>query len=316
MRGPFKKARAYYLPGNPGLNEGRALQVNQKKTYPAYFLIFPLALYSIFFMIPSLMGLGLSFTNWNASSPDIKFVGFEHFINIFTNRRNLLIIRNTFVVAVVTTIFKNLIGLLLALGLNRKFKSQNLLRSVYFFPVTLAPLIIGLVFISIFDVDSGVFNQFLNAVGLSALTNDWLGQINTALGAVIFVEIWRLVGQNMVIYLAGLQGISPDYLEAADIDGAGAWKKFWRITLPQLLPSIRINVILNIIAGLKIFDIVFVLTNGGPARATEVLNTSIFKEYSAGRFGFSTALGLVMFLITSIIAFGLLRAMSDGEEEG
>ena len=284
--------------------------MNERKAYPAYFLIFPLALYTLFFMVPSVIGLGMSFTNWNSAGGELRFVGLEHFIAIFTNKRNLLVIANTFVFAIATTVFKNVLGLSLALGLDRKFKTKNVLRTVYFFPVTLAPLIIGLVFRSIYDVDSGVLNQFLSLIGLSGLTQDWLGQVNTAMGAVVFVEIWRLVGQNMVIYLAGLQSISPDYLEASDIDGAGKWQKFTRIIIPQLMPSITINMVLNVIAGLKVFDIVFVLTNGGPARATEVMNTVIFKEYSSGRYGFSTAMGMVMFLFTTVIAFSMLRAMS------
>ncbi len=284
--------------------------MNLKKVYPAYFLVFPLALYTLFFMVPSAVGLGMSFTNWNSAGGALRFVGFEHFIAIFSNKRNLLVILNTFVFAVATTVFKNVLGLELALGLDRKFKTKNVLRTIYFFPVTLAPLIIGLVFKSIYDVDSGVLNQFLSFIGLSGLAQDWLGQVSTALGAVVFVEIWRLVGQNMVIYLAGLQSISQDYLEAADIDGAGRWQKFTRIVIPQLMPSITINMVLNVIAGLKVFDIVFVLTNGGPARATEVMNTVIFKEYSSGRYGFSTAMGMVMFLFTTVIAFSMLRAMS------
>lgn len=287
--------------------------MNERKAYPAYFLIFPLALYTLFFMVPSVIGLGMSFTNWNSAGGELRFVGLEHFIAIFTNKRNLLVIANTFVFAIATTVFKNVLGLSLALGLDRKFKTKNVLRTVYFFPVTLAPLIIGLVFRSIYDVDSGVLNQFLSLIGLSGLTQDWLGQVNTAMGAVVFVEIWRLVGQNMVIYLAGLQSISPDYLEASDIDGAGKWQKFTRIIIPQLMPSITINMVLNVIAGLKVFDIVFVLTNGGPARATEMMNTVIFKEYSSGRYGFSTAMGMVMFLLTTVIAFSMLRAMSKEE---
>lgn len=288
--------------------------MNEKKTYPTYFLIFPLALYTLFFILPSIMGLGLSFTNWNSMNPEIKFVGLEHFISIFTNKRYLSVISNTLLFAVITTMFKNVIGLGLALAVNVKFKTRDLLRTIYFFPVILAPLILGLVFKSIYDVDYGIVNDFLRAVGLGGIAQDWLGNMGTAMGAVIFVEIWRMSGQNMVIYVAGLGAIPTDYMEAAAIDGASSWQKFRYITIPQLMPSIRINFILNVIAGLKAFDLVFVLTNGGPARATEVMNTTIFKEYSSGRYGFSTAMGLVMFLFTTVIAFSMLRAMSKGEE--
>ena len=288
--------------------------MNHKKIYPSYFILLPLVLYVVFFMIPSFMGLALSTTDWNAVNDQIHFVGLQHFIDIFTNKRYLLVIVNTLIFAIATTIFKNVIGLGMALALNKEFKTRNLLRTIFFFPVMLSPLIIGLVFKSIYNPDYGVVNEFLRAIGLGGLANDWLGNINTALVAVIIVEIWRLVGQNMVIYIAGLQAISEDYLEAADIDGASSWQKLRYVILPQLLPSITINLVLNLIAGLKVFDLVFVLTNGGPARKTEVLNTVIYKEYSSGRYGFSTAMGLVMFIFTCIVAFGVLRAMAKEED--
>lgn len=288
--------------------------MNYKKIYPSYFILIPIILYFIFFITPSFMGLALSFTDWNAVNDEIHFIGLSHFAEIFSNKRYLLVIGNTLIFAVTTTIFKNLIGLSMALALNKGFKTRNFLRTIFFFPVMLSPLILGLVFKSIFNPEFGVINEFLGAIGMEALQNDWLGNTKTALGAVIIVEVWRLVGQNMVIYIAGLQGISEDYLEAADIDGATGFQKLRYIILPQLMPSITINLILNLIAGLKVFDLVFVLTNGGPARTTEVLNTVIFKEYSSGRYGFSTALGFVMFVFTCIVAFSVLRAMTKEED--
>lgn len=288
--------------------------MNHKKIYPSYFILLPLILYVVLFILPSAMGLALSFTDWNSVSDKIHFVGLSHFIEIFTNSRYLIVIRNTLIFAVITTLFKNVIGLGMALVLNKEFKTRNILRTIFFFPVMLSPLIIGLVFKSIYNPEFGVINEFLRAIGMNVLAKDWLGDIGTALGAVIIVEIWRLVGQNMVIYVAGLQAISDDYLEAADIDGAGKFQKLIYVILPQMLPSITINLVLNLIAGLKVFDLVFVLTNGGPARMTEVLNTLVYKEYSSGRYGFSTALGLVMFVFTCIVAFSVLKAMSKEEE--
>ena len=288
--------------------------MNHKKIYPSYFLIIPLVLYVGLFIIPSAMGLALSFTDWNAMNDEIHFIGFSHFIDIFTDERYIIVIVNTLIFAIVTTIFKNVIGFGMALALNKGFRTRNFLRTIFFFPVMLSPLIIGLVFKSIYNPDYGVINEVLRAVGLDSLAKDWLGLTGTALGAVIAVEIWRLVGQNMVIYIAGLQAISEDYLEAADIDGANRWQKLRYVIIPDMLPSITINLILNLIAGLKVFDLVFVLTNGGPARATEVLNTQVYKEYSSGRYGFSTSLGLIMFVFTCIVAFSVLKAMSREED--
>ncbi len=285
--------------------------MNDKKIYPSTFLIVPILLYTLFFMLPSFMGLAYSFTNWNSLNPDVKFIGLQHFIEIFTNSRYIKVIVNTLIFAVFTTVLKNLLGLGVALALEGKLRSRNILRTIYFFPVMLAPLIIGLVFKSIYDVDYGMINEGLRAIGLAGLARDWLGNTSTALMAVMLVEVWRLSGQNMVIYVAGLQSVPQDYIEAASIDGANYWQRLRYILLPQIMPSIRINFILNVIAGLKTFDLIFVLTNGGPARATEVMNTTIFKEYSSGRYGFSTAMGLVMFVFTCIVAFSVLRSMGE-----
>lgn len=288
--------------------------MNQKKIYPSYFLILPLILYVGLFIIPSAMGLALSFTNWNAMNDEIHFIGLEHFKSIFTDKRYVIVIVNTLIFAVVTTVFKNVIGFAMALALNKSFKTRNFLRTIFFFPVMLSPLIIGLVFKSVFNPDYGVINEALRAVGLESLTRDWLGLTSTALASVAAVEIWRLVGQNMVIYVAGLQAVPEEYQEAADIDGANWWQKMRYVIIPDMLPSITINLILNLIAGLKVFDLVFVLTNGGPARVTEVLNTQVYKEYSSGRYGFSTALGLIMFVFTCIVAFSVLKGLTREED--
>ena len=288
--------------------------MNHKKIYPSYFLVIPFVLYVGLFIIPSAMGLVLSFTDWNAMNDEIHFIGLSHFKDIFTDQRYIKVIINTLIFAAVTTVFKNLIGFTMALALNKGFKTRNFLRTIFFFPVMLCPLIIGLVFKSIYNSQYGVINEALRAIGLDALAKDWLGSTATALIAVMAVEVWRLVGQNMVIYIAGLQAISEDYLEAADIDGASRWQKLRYVIIPEMIPSITINLVLNLIAGLKVFDLVFVLTNGGPARATEVLNTLVYKEYSSGRYGFSTALGLIMFVFTCIVAFSVLKAMTREEE--
>ena len=143
--------------------------MNHKKIYPSYFILLPLVLYLVFFIVPSAMGLALSFTDWNAMNDEIHFVGLSHFKEIFTNQRYLLVIFTTIVFALVTTIFKNAIGLGMALALNKGFKTRNFLRTIFFFPVMLSPLIIGLVFKSIFNPEYGVINGFLGFILSRAL---------------------------------------------------------------------------------------------------------------------------------------------------
>lgn len=290
--------------------------MKRQSLYPGYFLIPALLLYSALFILPSVLGFGFSLTNWNSYSDKISFVGLENFREIFSSSgRSLSFLANTLKFALVTTLFKVIIGLLLALALNRKFVTRNVLRTVFYLPVVLSPLVIGLVFTSIFHPVDGLLNSTLRAIGLGGLTRQWLVDVSTAMGAVMSVEVWRLTGYCMVIFLAGLHVIPSMYYEAADIDGANGLKKFWMITVPFLKPAFTVNIILNLIWGLKVFDIVFVLTRGGPGYATGVLNTAVFYEFSAGRYGFATALGVVIFVITTIVAFAVLRTLDRRETE-
>ena len=156
-------------------------------------------------------------------------------------------------------------------------------------------------------------NEFLRTVGLGAIARGWLTNRQTALGAVIAVEIWKSVGLNMVIFLAGLQMIEREYYEAAQLDGASAIDQFRYITWPFLRPSVTINVILNTIHGLKVFDIVMSLTNGGPGNTTQVISTFVFKTYGMGAYGLSNALSTFIFLMTTVIALSTLKLIAPKE---
>ena len=178
----------------------------------------------------------------------------------------------------------------------------------------LSNLIVGLVFQQIYHPTTGVLNGFLNAVGLGGLTRGWLIDPKTVMGAAAFMEIWKAAGFNMIIFLAGLQGVSEDLYEACAIDGANAWQKFYKVTLPCIMPSVVINMLLNVISGLKVFDAVFALTNGGPGRSSEVVNISIFREFSLGNYGYGTALNTVMFVALALISVIVIRFYTRDDE--
>ena len=192
--------------------------------------------------------------------------------------------------------------------LNGRIRSKNVLRGIFFLPNTLSPLIIGIVFVSMLS-PAGVVNAFLRLIGLEALARSWLVDPKVVLASTIAVESWRMIGWNMVILLAGLQAIPLDYYEAAALDGASYWGQFLKITVPLLVPSLTITTVLNTIHGLKTFDLIFALTGGGPGSLTEVLNVAVFREFSMGRYGMATALGVVVFAITAIIALLIKNAM-------
>ena len=285
----------------------------KKKVYKTCFLMPALVVYLIFFILPVIAGIGFSFTNWNSMKADISFVGLRNYIEIFNPRNSyLLAIKNTFIFTIFATIGKIGLGLLLALFFNRKCPTQPRLRGIYFMPFAISSLIIGIVFTSVLAPD-GVLNAILSAIGLEGITRGWLTNKSTALSSVICVEIWKSIGLNMVIFLAGLQMIDRDYYEAAALDGAGKIALFRFITMPFLLPSITINLILNTIHGLKVFDIVMALTNGGPGNATQVINTFVFKTYGMGAYGLSNALSTFIFIVTTLIALAALKIIAPKE---
>jgi raffinose/stachyose/melibiose transport system permease protein len=285
--------------------------MNGKHHYPFYFLILSLAIYTVLFFLPSLFSFYYALTDWNAFSDEIHFIGFDNFKDLFSaDSLFVTYLTNTIIFALLTSLLKNLVGLGLALALKEGLRTRNLLRTIFFLPLTISPLIIGLIFSSIFDANHGLLNGFLSMVGLESWSNGWLIDLKYAMASVISVETWKYAGLNMIIFLAGLQTISPTYFEAASIDGANSWQKFINITFPLLIPSFMINLILNLISGFKVFDLVFVLTRGGPGNATEVLNTAVFNEFSAGRYGSATAIGVVIFILTCVVALSTLAFLS------
>ena len=279
------------------------------RIYTGWFLAPAVAIYTILFVVPVILGLGYSLTNWNTMSDTVKFVGLKNFQEIFTpNSPYLKSLYITLVFTLFTIITKGGCGFALALLVNARIRSKNALRGVYFLPQTLSPLIIGIVFVSVLS-PGGVVNAFLRSIGLDGLTRSWLVDPNWVLAATIGVESWRMIGWNMVILLAGLQSIPLDYYEAASLDGASYWMQVRKITLPLLVPALTITTVLNTIHGLKTFDLIFALTGGGPGSLTQVLNVAVFREFSTGRYGMATALGVVVFAITAAIALLIKNAM-------
>lgn len=286
----------------------------KKKLYGTGFVVPALVLYVVLYMIPTIAGVVISLTDWNVARSEIHFIGLKNYINIFksvggTYGQSLV---HTLEFTFVTVIGKTILGLGLALLLHRGLKSRNIFRTIFFVPYALAPLIIGISFISILK-PNGPFNEILRVIGLGGITHSWLTEKGTALGTTMAVEIWRMAGWNMMILLAGLEMIPEEYYEASSIDGAGPWKQFWSITLPYLRPSLMTVTVLNAIHGLRVFDIIYALTGGGPGGLTEMVNTQVFKEFGMGRYGMANALTVVIFLIMVTIALIIQKALTGRE---
>jgi raffinose/stachyose/melibiose transport system permease protein len=290
--------------------------MDPSRIYRKSFILPSFAIYTTLFIIPTIMGFALSLTNWNEMSDRIRYVGLSNFTDIFVTPGNdyLVYIWNTVVFAVVTSLLEAAMGLGLALLLLGGGKVRNAYRMIFFIPNAIAPLIIGLIFTSIL-APNGIVNAALRLFAGDSLTHSWLTDRNFAFPSVMAVELWRRVGFNMVIFIAALQMIPKSYYEAADMDGAGRWRKLVAITIPFIMPSVTINMVFNAINGLKVFDVVFALTNGGPGDKTEVINTSVYREYSAGHWGLSTALGVITFVMTVTASILLQRTLSKREIE-
>jgi len=212
-------------------------------------------------------------------------------------------ISNTLLYSFSVTFLRNLFGLILALMLNAKIFGRNLLRTIFYFPMVVAPVVIGYLFTAVYNPGNGLLNVFFKVAGLGFLAQDWLNDPKIALFSVIMTDVWRTSGFVMVIYLAGLQVIPGELYESASIDGAGSKWKFFNVTFPLLAPTITVNVVLALIGTMKVFVMVLVLTKGGPGYATEVMNTYILRSFSIGLYGYGTAMGLVLTLF--ILLFGL-----------
>jgi raffinose/stachyose/melibiose transport system permease protein len=271
-----------------------------------------LLLFSVFIYYPLVQGVKFSFTNWNGYSPHYSVVGLENYRYMFTDTRTYKVIINTLIYGLGSTLFQNVLGLAYAMLLNTNLKGRGIVRTIVYFPVIVAPLIMGYVFYFIFQYDGGALNDILLAWGKEPI--DWLGNGPRAVWLITFVNTFQYMGVSMVIYLAGLQAIPREYLEAAEIDGASGFHKFFHITLPLLMPAITVSIVLNIIEGLKLFDVIISLTNGGPGYASHSLSTMMSDLFFAGQnAGFAAALGNLMFVIISFFGITALQILRRRE---
>ena len=289
--------------------------MNKRRIYPQWFLFAPVALYVLFFLLPGLLGVFYAFTDWTVrSAGDVHFVGLQNFIDLFTstNVHYAQGIVNTLRFTLISNIVKLIPALLLAVLLSENLRGRNVYRTILYMPSILPFLIIGLVFNSILTFN-GLLNNILDAVGLENWQQKWLSDPNIVWGSIYAVDAWRGIGYVMTIFLAGINAIPRSYYEAAEIDGANFWQRLMHITLPMISGAITINLVFGITYGLKVFDIVYVLTNGGPGRATEVITTYSYQLYAQGKYAMSTAMNTILLVFTLVAGVFIVRMMAKRE---
>lgn len=278
------------------------------------FYVPALVLFALFVIFPFFKGVYLSFTNWNGYSRSFKMIGLKNYVNLFKDKNVHRAFANTLVYGVGSTVIQNALGVLLAVFLNKKFRGRSLVRTVIYLPVMIAPLIMGYVMYFFFNYNRGAINDVLKLFGAAPV--DWLASGNRAVFILTLVNSLQFVGISMVIYLAGLQNIPSMYYEVAEIDGIGVKQRFFYITLPLLMPAVTSSVTLNLIGGLKLFDVISALTGGGPGYDTHSLSTLIHKYYFGGeRAGYASAIGLVFFVFIMFVSNIVVKALQRRQVE-
>jgi raffinose/stachyose/melibiose transport system permease protein len=272
----------------------------------SYALVAPIGIiFTIFFVIPTIVSFFFSMTRWTLF--DWEFVGFENFIQYFKEASLAIGFKNTLIYGVVTSGLKVVFGLALALLLTGRLRAKGFLRSVVYFPVLVSTIGVGFTFSILMDPNYGAINKAIVSIGKSigweTYGPGWLVDPNLLpLFSVAFVDVWKGVGIATVLYMAGLASIPQEYYEALAVDGGGAWDKFRNITLPLVQPATAAVVILSFIGGLRSFDLIWAMTNGGPGFLSDVIASINYKQYQAGFYGLATAGNVILlFFVLAII---------------
>ncbi len=249
----------------------------------------------VFIIIPVFCSFGLSFAKWDLLNP-IEFVGFQNYKEIFNEPVFFKILINTIVFAVSTSLFGVIIPLILAAILNAKIRGSEFFKTAYFLPFITPMIVIGIVWEWIFDPNIGILNNVIH------LHINWLYDTNFAMPALIIVSVWKLIGYNMIIFLSALSGISQSLFEAAKIDGAGIIDTFKNVTVPMLSPTIFFVIIITAISSFQVFDLIYLMTQGGPLDSTNVLVYAIYKNaFEYFNIGKASAIAYVLFLIILVL---------------
>ena len=284
-------------------------KLGKKNNWTAYLYILPLMIFSfalIYYCI--ICTIGTSFTDWNGMSKEMNFVGLKNYTKMVHDKTFWTAVVNNIIFFFGTVFVQAAVGFLLAVLLKNRLPGSNIFKAIYFMPIAMATSIITAIFKIIMDPTNGTLNAFLRAAGLKIFAVSWLGDQRFALLSVIIVNIFQWMGFSMIIYYANLMSLPVDVYEAAKIDGAGFWKTTLSVTLPMLKGTTNVLVILGIVGSLKTFDIVKLLTGGGPGRSSTVMNTYLyekaFKDFNAGG---AASIGVAILIIAVIMSFLQIR---------
>lgn len=305
--------------------KGAAME-KKKRSSGSHALVFPdrmylfvipaLVLFLIFWVLPVFQLFFYSVTNFNGINYNYDFVGFKNYATLLKEGTLVNSIKNTLIYALTIVIGSNLLGLVMAMLLNMKLRGKGFFRTAAYIPALFSAIVVGFIWSYVYMPDSGMIASLMNLIGLDGASFNILGNYKTALYGIALVEIWKGFGTTMIIYLAGLQTVDESLIEAGKIDGCTEWQLIRRIKLPLISATITINVILNVIAGLKAFDYSFIMTNGGPGKSTNTLMFTIYKiAFTDQMMGKASAFSVVSFLVIILITICMLIILNKREVE-
>jgi len=271
------------------------------RPYSFWFYLPTAVIYAVLFLIPTFASFYYSLTRWSLF--ESKFIGLDNFKLFFQEPALVKGFTNTLVFAVVTSGSKVVLGLLLAVLLTSQIIGRGYLRSVVFFPVLVSTVGVGLLFQVMMNPERGIINGALGVIGVDG--PGWLTDPKWALLSIALVDVWKGVALATLIYIAGIVSIPREYMEAARVDGAGAWEAFRRIVLPLCKPATVTVIILSLIGGLRSFELIWAMTRGGPGFTSDVISSVIYKQYQAGFYGLSTAGNVILFVVVTAIVLPL-----------
>lgn len=280
----------------------RARKLRLGRNYPRWFYIPAGIVFGVMFVAPTVISLFYAFTRWTLF--DWEWIGLDNFRQFFREPALTKGLRNTIVYAVVTSGLKVVIGLGLAvLVTSPRLHLQGTIRSIVFFPVLVSTVAVGITFERLMHPSSGLINQALGGIGIDG--PKWLTDPNIALLSVAFVDVWQGLGLALVIFIAGIMSIPTELYESVAVDGGGGWARFRHVILPLSKPATFTVILLSFVGGLRRFDLIWTMTGGGPGFTTDVLASTVYKQYQAGFYGLSTAGNVVLFVLVTALVFPL-----------
>ena len=295
-------------------NQGRLPQHSKWPT--AVFLAPAVLIMLLIYGFPLLFNIIISFTNWTGIGWDMQFVGFNNYTNIFTNKDTFTVLGNNVKFLVGTVVLQNVFALWLSTWLVQKFRGRNFFRSVFFMPVLMPVVAVAMIFGIMLDPLNGPIAYFAQSIGWDWLANmRFLGDPKIVMQTLVMVNVWQWTGWNIVVYLAGHQAIPQEIYESSALDGASGWTKFRYITLPMLAPSITINIVLTTMGALKVFDLPYALTKGGPGNYSTTLTMEIVRNTGMlNKAGLAAAISIVLAAIIIAVTFAQNKVLSKQEE--